>query len=1102
MKKLLINLVRVRTCPGKIFKIMKLSFVFLSAVLLQLSAEGFNQEIKLSMQMEDVSVKTVFKEIESMTNYRFVFNDEIIMHLKQVSIDAQDKEIGAILNEILEGSGIEYRVLEDKLIVLAPGSHLIKQGTKVTGTVTDAEGTPLPGVNIVEVGTTNGAVTDLDGNYTITVSSEDAVLSFSFVGYLTEVIEVGGQTSIDVTLVEDILALDEVVVIGYGTMRKSDLTGSVTRANIETFEEAPNVTIAQSLQGAVPGLNVGQVDEAGENPDISIRGRSTLSGATGVLIVLDGIIFSGNLSDLNPADIESIDILKDASSKAIYGAQAANGVIIVTTKEGKVSEKPIFRYSGSYTFQSIIPTLHKHDRQDQIQKAIDRDWQNFYLPPDYTQLDPEMDPLTDFSGGTPEVYRGFENGTEFDWWNAGIQDGFINTHNLSASGSQKSFTYYLSVGYTDQQNIVLNDDFTRKTARINVSNQIFDWFEIGINSFGSFSDYSGASPNLYTIFSQPPVVTPYDEDGNLYLNPNGQNMGNPLTPTFADDFDKRNHLNANFFADIDIPFVKGLNYRLNYGNNYSWDRHYYSNLYKGLTKAGEAFKINQNMYDWTIDNILTYNRMFDEMHNLNVTLLAGQREVNFENTRAEATDFSTIKLGYNDLSIGTIQTTHSGAWDESYLYQMGRVNYRHDNRYLITATLRRDGFSGFAKNQKFAYFPSVALGWVLSNEAFMGESTTINQLKLRASWGSNGNLVNRYASLARLQYYSAYVSGDGGSTILGQQVASMANPNLSWESTVGFNFGVDFALFDSRLFGNVDYYMTTTNDLIYNLVIPQITGFNTITSNVGEIANRGIEAQLGGMIVKSSQFSWDMQVNFSSNKNEIKSLIGLDADGDGQEDDLTASGLFIGESINAIYTYEEDGMIQVGDENIPEGFLVGSYRIVDNNPDGFFDPEDRVIIGREEPAYRFGILNTLQYGNFELKFFINSIQGGKDGYLGDNMPSAGQNHVVQGTFKEHDYWSPVNPDAKWRNLSQGSAVEYIHYDDRSFIRLQDASLAYRFDNALIRQLGLSSAKVYVSGKNLVTITDWIGWDPETGSGISVGGRPVLRGYTFGVDLSF
>ena len=409
---------------------------------------------------------------------------------------------------------------------------------------------------------------------------------------------------------------------------------------------------------------------------------------------------------------------------------------------------------------------------------------------------------------------------------------------------------------------------------------------------------------------------------------------------------------------------------------------------------------------------------------------------------------------------------------------MARINYEYDYKYLITATVRRDGFSGFAKNEKTALFPSVGLGWVMSEEAFL-DKEWLNNLKIRASYGTNGNLVDRYSSLAILDTYAAYVFGDGGSTLFGQQVKTLANPNLTWETTTGFNFGLDFAILSNRISGSLDYYRTTTHDLIFNVTIPQITGFDQITSNVGEVANHGIELTLNTEIIQKRDFSWNINFDLSSNKNKIVSLIGLDANGDGQEDDLTASGLFIGQPIKSIYSYESAGMIQLGDD-VPSGFFVGTRRIVDQNSDGFIDANDRKIMGHEEPAYRFGILNELNYKDFTFRFFINSIQGGKDGYRSRNMLDGfgiGDNMRRNNIWNGYDYWTPANPDARYPRLDQAPAVDYIYYGNRSFVRLQDVTLAYHLKKSLVKKIGLERLKVFVSGKNLFTWTDWQGWRP-------------------------
>jgi len=974
------------------------------------------------------------------------------------------------------------------------------QESTITGRVTSMSNDEgLPGVNVVEKGTRNGTVTDMNGQYSLTVSN-NATIVFSSVGFTTEEIKVGGRSVIDLSMAEDVQQLQELVVVGYGTQEKSDLTGSVVRADIDAFREAPNVNIAQSLQGSVPGLNIGQTDAAGSNPSISIRGATTINGNQNVLIVVDGIIYTGGLNDLNPNNIESIDILKDPSSMAIFGAQAANGVVLITTKSGQDAGKPIFNLTSSYTTQNPSNQLTVFDRAGFIDKSFDADWEISFVPPEYTQLKSDWDYgdiVTD-----PELRNGYENGYDYNWWDEATDPGYITAHNLNVSGKTGDVSYFLAGGYTKQKGYIINDEFERITTRINLENAIFDWLKIGAQTFGTFSDYSGDSPSLGPLTVMTPLVRPFDENGEIILNPNGANISNPFLNSEANDFDKRNSLFGNFYLDLDIPFIDGLNYRLNYGHNYRWNRRYNSNEFDNGASGG-ATKTNNSNYDWTIDHIISYKKTFNEIHSLDVTLVAGQRERKFEETYAEGINYNNLRLSYNDLSLAAIQNIFSEAWDESYLYQMARVNYELNYKYLITATVRRDGFSGFARNEKIALFPSLGLGWVISEEGFM-DHEWLNNLKIRASYGSNGNLVGRYASLARLVTYPAYVFGDGGSTQFGQQVQNLANPNLTWETTTGLNFGVDFSVLNNKLNGSIDYYTTTTNDLLFQVSIPEITGFDEIISNVGEVANRGLELQLNSEVIKRDDFSWNLNFNLASNRNRIQSLIGLDADGDGEEDDLTASGLFIGESINSIYDYESAGIIQLGDD-VPPGFFVGTHRIVDQNGDDFIDPLDRVVVGRQEPAYQFGILNEFNYKQFTFRFFINSIQGGKEGYRGRNMLDGfgiGDNIRRNNMWREYDYWTPSNPGARYRRLDQSPAVDYIYYGDRSFIRLQDITLAYNFPKSLLDNIGLNNAKLFVSGKNLLTITDWEGWDPETGDGFRNNGRPVMQGVSVGLDVSF
>ncbi len=1107
-RKLVFNVMRwslLPVCLAAIFANVSLAVAVSAQELL---------DQRISVRANDLEIEAVLALIEKDSEVRFSYSPNLIPTSRKVSLNATQERIVVILDKLLLPNNITYEVVGKRIILKrkAPGTDNRKEQGRLdvvhppaditlTGTVTDENNAGLPGVSVVLKGTQKGTTTNSEGKFQIDVpESGTPVLVFSFVGYLSQEVAVNNRSNLNVSLKVDTKSLEEVVVVGYGTQKKSDLTGSVVRADIEAFRESPNVNLAQSLQGTVPGLNIGQVTTAGQSPSISIRGRTTINGNQNVLLVVDGIIFTGSMGDLNPSDIESVDVLKDPSSMAIFGAQAANGVILITTKGGQKASKPVFNYTGSYTTQTPSNTLNLLDREGFLKKSADVDWRLAFLGPDFTTPNPDFD-INDVISDPP-LRAGIENGSNYDWWDNTTDPGFIASHNLSVRGSSNEMSYYLSGGYTNQKGFVMNDKFKRITTRINIENKIFPWFKVGAQTFASFSDFSGVSPALSGITIMPPLVQPTDENGNFILNPTGANISNPFLVAAADNFDKRNNLFGNFYANIDVPFVKGLTYRLNYGHNYSWDRNYTSNPYSNGA-AGGASKINTNSYDWTLDNILNYKKSVKDLHNLDITLVAGRRERNFESTTATGTNYSNLRLRYNDLSLGTIQNIGSGAWDESYLYQTGRINYEFNYKYLLTATLRRDGFSGFADNKKTALFPSIGFGWVLSEENFL-KTPAINLLKFRGSYGTNGNLVNRYSSLARLNSFPAYVFGEGGSTEFGQLVTTLSNPNLSWETTTGFNFGLDYSLLKNRISGSVDYYRTTTNDLIFNVNIPEITGFNQITSNVGNIANRGVEFIINGKVLAAKDLKWNINFNLAANRNRIVSLLGQDNNQDGIEDDLVANGLFIGQPIGAIFDYESGGIIQLGEE-APKGFFVGTHRIIDQNSDGFVDANDRVIRGRREAAYNFGILNEFSYRNFTFRFFINSIQGGRDSYLGLNMPNGlgiGDNIRRNNFWRELDYWTPSNPNARYRELNQAAATEYNFYGDRSFVRLQDVTLSYALGAPVAKKIGFQGIKVFVSGKNLATWTDWVGWDPETGSGLDTGGRPVMRGLSVGLDVRF
>ena len=1097
---------------------MKLSLLLLFTTLLGLHAnDSYAQKAKVSLNVENATIQKVLDNIESTTKFNFVYNTKHVDLQRKVSLKLNQEHIDKVLERLFSTTSTNYKVKGTQVILWRSNVRKVVEGPTpqvavpeplvvqfiISGMITDSEGTPLPGANILEKGTTNGTQADFDGNFSIGVADENATLVVSYIGFATKEVQVSGQASLSIILEDSAAGLDEVVVVGYGTQKKSDLTGSVISADLEAFEEAPNSNILQSIQGALPGVQIGQTNQAGEAPSISVRGTTTLNGNTDVLIVLDGIIYRGNMSDLNPGDIKSIEVLKDASSKAIYGAQAANGVILLTSKGGsKTNEKVQINYNVFTSFQTPTVNAGLLDREQFLRKVKDIDYRNAYLAPDYLVDNPEWDYPQ--SALRAMHIEGINNGTEYDWFDQVTNSGYMVNHNLSLQGNTGGLRYFVSGNHVNQQGVIINDKYKRSSLRVNVEIDIAEWLKFGVNSFGSFNDYSGVSPNLSTIATTSPFVRSKDENDEYIFDVQGNGLVNPFLSALADDKDIRNNLSANLYFIASLPFIEGLTYRLNYNNNLRWNEAFNSDIYAS-NQAGVAYKTNSSTHDLMFDNILSYEKEFGEIHRINLTGVIGINKINYENTTARGQNFTDLALSYNSLQQAGLQTITSGAWEESFLYQMIRGSYTLKNRYLLNATLRRDGYSGFSQNNKIGLFPSVGLGWVISQESFF-QSNGIDYLKLRGSYGQNGNLTGRYSSLGIVDnnplYY--YLFGDGGATELNQFPSSLANNNLSWERTNELNFGVDFNLKNNRLDASIDYYNTTTTDLLWNLALPTITGFSNVRSNIGELNNQGIELNLGSQIINKNDWSWSVNANFAANRNRIVSLLG-DVNQDGEEDDLISSGLFIGESIGTIYSYEIDGIWQI-DDDIPDGYEPGTYRIVDQNDDGNITPgEDRIILGESEPSYRISFQNSLRYKNLSLKFFVNSIQGGNNKFLlaNNSRISTPGNLQNYNWYNFTDYWSPSQSDSEYDAGWTNPAIRASKYQSRSFVRLQDISLSYDIPKTPLNSIGVSDLKIFLSGKNLLTFTKWDGWDPETGQGIfSSDNYPVLKSYSIGLDIKF
>ncbi len=976
------------------------------------------------------------------------------------------------------------------------------QTRSITGKVTDMDGLPLPGVAVMVPGTTTGTVTIADGSFELSVPKGINNLSFSFIGMKKQEVKINNQKQINIIMEPDVIGLDEVIAVGYGVMKKSDLTGTVSSFNTEKTADIPNTNVLQAIQGSISGLNVVTPDRPGEDPAILIRGVNSLSAGNYPLIVVDGIIYNGSLNDFNVNDIEKIDVLKDASAAAVYGSRSANGVIIITTKNG-TSDKPLFNfnaYAGLSNPVSLIPVL---DGPGYLQKVLDfREAAGLEANPaniaDYISI---------------KEAENYAAGNTVNWYDEIVKTGITQNYNLNVSGKTNRTNYYLSGTYHKQEGIVENDNYERFSVMANFKNKITDWYSISVRSSFASMDYSGVAAGLYYGLS--PYGTYWDdkERGTYEEYPmEDPYFTHPMVNTFVDNKDVRTSLFGLFSNEINVPFINGLKWTLNYATNIRSKRQYnfWSNKHKtggGNTSNGIAKKEIYDNYDWTLDNIINYKKRFLDIHWLDITLLYSREYQRFENTIAEASDFFNQALGYNNLGLGKVQQTQSDLQDQNSVAYMGRVNYILNDKYSLTATIREDGFSGFSKNKKYAVFPSMALAWTISNEKFMQNIKNLNLLKIRLSYGENGNqAISRYQTLARIAN-NQYLFGDGSNTTTTAYLESMANSDLGWETTKTTNIGVDYGFIKNKIYGSIDVYSSNTYDVLLQRNIPTTSGYSTVWTNIGKIHNSGVELSLNTINVDTKEFKWKSSFIFSLNRNRIVELLGEDLDGDGKEDDNLANSWFIGKPLGVIYGYKTDGIYQTSDTNIPSGFMPGDFKIVDTDGVDGITPEDRVILGSTLPNYTFSISNTLQYKNFSLYLLINSIQGGgKDNYyVGNNIAMHNVNYPFSSwteRFNVQDvpYWTPTNPSNEYARVNYMPNRTHPYLEDRSFIRLQDVNLAYTFDDKVLNKLQLKGLRLYVSGKNLFTITKWTGYDPENRT--TIGDFPMLRTFTLGAEIKF
>jgi len=1091
-----------------IFRIMRLTiYLLLLFTGFAFADNAHSQNARVNLNKQRVELKEVLEDIESQTDYLFISNRDIDLESK-VSIRVKNKAVREVLDQLLKDTDLTY-AMEGVNIILSQKAEeqSLPQQNKQTirGVITDNNGDPIIGANILEKETANGVVTDIDGKFSIVVNS-NAILLISYIGYITQEINTSNQDNLKITLREDAMALEEVVVVGYGSIRREAVTGAVERAKLNTYKSVPTNNVLDMLKGSIAGLNVNGTNKAGQVAELSIRGQNSTSGNSPLLVV-DGAIYNGSIADISSYDIENFTVLKDASAAAVYGSRSANGVILIETKKGSgINGKPAFNVNLNYGFSNEMERLKVYEGDAYLQRMLDSREAN-KLEADPSKIDIYL---------TDEERKNYmatsdHRPTLTDPYDLIRQTAYNQNINVNVSNRTDNLRYYIGTSIINQKGVVLNDQFKNVSTRMNIDSDVTSWLNIGFKSFYSFRNESGSSPNNTAVMFSP-WASVYNEDGTYKQYPQTTTSFNsPFWSMASEHLSNHHNLNGIATALIKVPMVEGLSYSTTFSNSLRWAESgsfYDRETIEGKGNNGVGRRAFSRTYNMLWDNLVKYNRTFLKRHEVDVTLLASQEKSSWRSQSLYAKDFDNMVLGTNKLENGKTQTVDTGGGKTEAIGLMARATYTFDKKYSITGTVRRDGYSAFSKNKKFSTFPSIGINWNISRENFMKEIRFVDNLAIRASYGTNGNQsISAYQTLAKVDTDKYLFYGDPSYTVT-QYISSLANNDLSWESTTGLNLGVDFGVLNNRINGAINYYRTKTNDLLFTLPLPTTSGMSSILSNVGEIQNKGVEISLNTLNIDGPEFKWYSNFSFSLNRNKVVTILGEDNDGDGIEDDLISAGYFIGKPLGAIYDYKIIGMWQQEDMDngsIMQGLRPGDYKIDDIDKDGKISSDkDRQFLGNDKENFRWSWTNTFDYKGFSLMLYIYSIWGGNGWYKAPNTPYldgyAGRgdiNHPV------YDYWTPRNTNSEFPRLDYNNAAYKAKtYYDRSFIKLQKASLSYDITK-WVKNWSINSLKVTLSADNLFTYAPhWEGLDPETKNGLSDSAIPSIRTYIISLSLNF
>lgn len=1015
----------------------------------------------------------------------------------------------------------------------------VQQVSKVTGTVVDKAG-PIIGATIKVKNGKAGGITDFEGNFTLVNVPKNATLVVSYIGYKSKEVQLNGRTKLNITLDEDNETLDEVVVVGYGVQKKSDVTGALARVGEKEMKAMPVKNALEGMQGKVAGVDITSSQRPGQVGGIQIRGVRSISANQEPLYVVDGMVIqNGGIDNINPSDIESIDVLKDASATAIYGSRGANGVVLVTTKKGKTGKVSI-NYSGTVTFENIHEVAKMMSAAEWLQysrqaKANMGTYNTNAAKGDATpNYEADQKAFGGVAASWANIEKAWAGGTydpskvgSYNWTDNGKQTGITHEHTLSAAGGTDKFQGYLSFGYLNQKGSQPGQAYERYTLKTSFDITPSDFLKLGSSINASYADQdygynfsksaSGAGDFYSALRSMLPWTVPYDTDGSYIRNPNGDvNIINPIRELDYNTNQRRTfRANASLYGQVDFGKIwkplEGLSYRLQFGPEFRYYTLGIANAAGGINGDGNngAQYNNSQQRAWTLDNLIYYNRKFADVHSLNVTLLQSASRFHSENGDMRATNVATQQeLWYHLGSAGTLKSFDTGLTEKQMVSYMARVNYGFMDKYLLTASIRWDGASQLADGHKWSSFPSFALAWRIDQEEFMKKFNNLSQLKLRLGYGITGNAaIEAYATKGGIQgnYYNwgqkesslGYVPSDPSA----KDPNKMANHDLTWERTTQYNLGIDYGFFRGRISGSADIYKTKTKDLLLAMSIPSVLGYTSTYANVGETSGWGVDLQINAIPVMTKDFTWNTSLTWSLDRAKIDKLT------NGRTEDVT-NRWFVGEEIGVYYDYVYDGIWKTSEAETAAkyGRKPGQIRVKDLNNDGTINASDRQIVGYYRPRWTAGWTNTFTYKNIELSCFIISRWG-------MTVPQGAE--TLDGRYMKRslDYWvAGTNEDALYYAPgSNGEAadtyVSSMNYQKGSFIKVRNISLGYTFNEKMLKPLGLSNLKVYVQALNPFSIyracdwldTDLVNYDNNT---TTIGSMTTLKSFVVGLNVGF